>query len=278
MADDPRRFDDLVRTVIDLRSQLNAVQSTLLNRMATHVHAGGGGGGVTDHGALTGLADDDHPQYHNDTRGDARYYTKTQADAAYQPLDSDLTTIAGLTVSNGQLMRRVSGAWAAYTLSASDIGTGTLPIAQVPTGTSSTTVALGNHTHAALTDLDAGASAYIATAESTTSTTYVDLASVGPTASVTLASARRVLVLVKANLFQTGTVNRVYMSWAASGATTLAASDVNAVQHNGSGNDEAYCAVGFLDCAAGTTTFTAKYRCQGSTLQAKERVIAVIPT
>ncbi|MES2598604.1 MAG: hypothetical protein V4662_24935 [Verrucomicrobiota bacterium] len=29
--------------------------------------------GVTDHGALTGLADDDHPQYHNDVRGDARY-------------------------------------------------------------------------------------------------------------------------------------------------------------------------------------------------------------
>lgn len=33
----------------------------------------GGGGGVTDHGALTGLSDDDHPQYHNDARGDARY-------------------------------------------------------------------------------------------------------------------------------------------------------------------------------------------------------------
>jgi len=31
------------------------------------------GGGVTDHGALTGLGDDDHTQYHNDTRGDARY-------------------------------------------------------------------------------------------------------------------------------------------------------------------------------------------------------------
>jgi len=30
-------------------------------------------GGVTDHGALTGLGDDDHSQYHNDARGDARY-------------------------------------------------------------------------------------------------------------------------------------------------------------------------------------------------------------
>lgn len=34
---------------------------------------GGAGGGVTDHGALTGLVDDDHPQYHTDARGDLRY-------------------------------------------------------------------------------------------------------------------------------------------------------------------------------------------------------------
>ena len=33
----------------------------------------GGGGGSSDHGGLTGLGDDDHTQYHNDTRGDARY-------------------------------------------------------------------------------------------------------------------------------------------------------------------------------------------------------------
>lgn len=39
--------------------------------------AGVGGGGVTDHGLLTGLADDDHSQYHNDVRGDARYTQKT---------------------------------------------------------------------------------------------------------------------------------------------------------------------------------------------------------
>lgn len=39
-------------------------------------------GGVTDHGALTGLGADHHLQYHNDARGDARYYTKTQVDTA----------------------------------------------------------------------------------------------------------------------------------------------------------------------------------------------------
>ena len=43
---------------------------------------GGGDVGVTDHGALTGLSDDDHGQYHNDARGDARYYTKAQVDTS----------------------------------------------------------------------------------------------------------------------------------------------------------------------------------------------------
>ena len=33
----------------------------------------GGGGGVSDHGLLTGLDGDDHPQYHTDARADARY-------------------------------------------------------------------------------------------------------------------------------------------------------------------------------------------------------------
>jgi len=37
---------------------------------------------VDDHGLLSGLADDDHTQYHNDTRGDARYYTKSQVDTS----------------------------------------------------------------------------------------------------------------------------------------------------------------------------------------------------
>lgn len=35
----------------------------------------GGSGGTTDHGTLDGLTDDDHTQYHNNTRGDDRYPT-----------------------------------------------------------------------------------------------------------------------------------------------------------------------------------------------------------
>lgn len=36
---------------------------------------------AVDHGALTGLGDDDHPHYLNELRGDTRYYTQAQVDA-----------------------------------------------------------------------------------------------------------------------------------------------------------------------------------------------------
>jgi len=38
---------------------------------------GDGGAGVSDHGLLTGLTDDDHTQYYNQARGDARYSQTT---------------------------------------------------------------------------------------------------------------------------------------------------------------------------------------------------------
>ena len=54
----------------------------LIRRLPRHKHVkkdvidlteSAAGGGVSDHGALTGLADDDHAQYHTDARGDGRY-------------------------------------------------------------------------------------------------------------------------------------------------------------------------------------------------------------
>ena len=34
--------------------------------------------GITDHGVLNGLGDDDHSHYHNDARGDARYFREDE--------------------------------------------------------------------------------------------------------------------------------------------------------------------------------------------------------
>jgi hypothetical protein len=78
------------------------VEAGLLSRLNPDV--------ISDHGALTGLGDDDHTQYHTDARGDARYYTKSQ-------VDSELADKADTVHTHG----------------ASDITTGTLSSARLPT-------------------------------------------------------------------------------------------------------------------------------------------------
>ena len=296
MADDPRRLDDLVGTIAAMRRQLDSLQNTVLNRIATHTHAGGGG--VTDHGALTGLGDDDHTQYHNDTRGDVRYYTKAASDAAYQPKDADLTTIAGLTATTDNFLQAKASAWASRTPTqvATDLSAFLQPLdadltaiaALSPSDGTFIKRASGVWTAASiaqsdvtglsneLADLAAGNAAATFAQQTTTSTTYTDLSTVGPSVSITLNSARRVLVIGKAELFQTGT-GRVYASWAGSGATTISADDGNAIQHNGNGTPESYASMSFHDLNSGTTTFTMKYRVTAGTGRYDFRSLAVIP-
>lgn len=55
---------------------------------------------VNDHGGLVGLTDDDHPQYHNDARGDARYPRLT------------------VLTADGDLVTRAAGAWSRVPLGA----------------------------------------------------------------------------------------------------------------------------------------------------------------
>ena len=67
---------------------------------------GGSSGGVTDHGLLTGLSDDDHTQYHNDARGDARYLQQSNdlsdlASAAAARTNLGLGDSATLDVGTG---------------------------------------------------------------------------------------------------------------------------------------------------------------------------------
>lgn len=61
--------------------------------------AGSGSSVAVDHGSLTGLLDDDHPQYFDQVRGDVRYYERTIADSIFAPLvhthtRSDITDFA----------------------------------------------------------------------------------------------------------------------------------------------------------------------------------------
>ena len=72
-----------------------APASTNLDLVVKELDTRTAGPGGLDHGNLGGLGDDDHTQYHNDTRGDIRYYTKTLLDAGQ--LDNRYFTESELT-------------------------------------------------------------------------------------------------------------------------------------------------------------------------------------
>lgn len=97
--------------------------------------------GAPDHGSLTGLSDDDHIQYLNNTRGDARYYTKTQLDAGQ--LDTRYYTESETnTLLNAKISTTEKGtANGVATLDA----TVKIPVAQIP----ALPYAPTSHTHTA---------------------------------------------------------------------------------------------------------------------------------
>jgi len=76
-------------TKFDIAGNLSEAQKTdLTDGGATTLHK-------HDHGDMDGLDGDDHTQYHNDARGDARYYTETEVDNFAVKLTGD-QTIAGV--------------------------------------------------------------------------------------------------------------------------------------------------------------------------------------
>ena len=120
----------------------------LLNSAGQVVDANGnvgtGGGGVTVHANLTGLNADDHPQYHNDTRGDIRYYTKTLMDGLLGSKSNTEHTHVANDISNastvGKAVLTAADAAAARTAIGAGTGNSSLVI-----GTTSTTAKAGNY-------------------------------------------------------------------------------------------------------------------------------------
>lgn len=103
--------------------------------------------GVSDHGALTGLSDDDHPQYHNNARGDARYDALGTAAAAVSAHDSDTTNVHG--IANTANLETVAGAQAKVDAAVS------LLMGGAPSAALDTLLELGQRIEAEATDLDA---------------------------------------------------------------------------------------------------------------------------
>lgn len=122
-------------------------------------------------------------------------------------------------------------------------------------------------------------SSTVGVGENTSSTTYSDLATAGP--SVT-ANCQAAIVFIQAmcrNIPGDGFAS--YASFSVSGATTISASDnwtmsVNGVMYN---NPERFGIASYVALNAGSNTFTMKYRCQPAYTPARfeQREIAVIP-
>ncbi len=108
--------------------------------------------------------------------------------------------------------------------------------------------------------------ASVATSQSTTSAAYVDLATVGPAVTITVPASGRVVIALRAQLVSAVAQSVALMAFALSGASTIAASDAFAMgvafESNGNRIDGASLLITGL--APGVTTFTAKYRADGT--------------
>jgi hypothetical protein len=121
-------------------------------------------------------------------------------------------------------------------------------------------------------------SATVATSQTTTSSTFTDLATPGP--AVTLTTGTSALVIISC-MIQTTAGNAVYAGFTVSGATTTAASTTSALKAYSSGGllGTAQTLVCLVTLTAGSNTFTMKY----GNVQATEtgtynaRTITVIP-
>jgi len=122
--------------------------------------------------------------------------------------------------------------------------------------------------------------ANVDTSETTSSTSFTDLATVGP--SVTITTGTRALVIITSYLHNGTNSTSNYIGFEVSGATTVSPSDNRSLflsnTSTGNGRPElrysyAYIVTGLN---AGSNTFTLKYRCSSGTLVARDRIISVI--
>lgn len=122
--------------------------------------------------------------------------------------------------------------------------------------------------------------ATVATNETTTSTTFTDLATVGP--AVTVTTGARALVIISSESFisaggsQSSTCRT---GVAVSGATSIAATDDTSVTRAGNSSDRYQMSrVALFDTLTpGSNTFTLKYRVSTGTGEFTRRNLAVLP-
>jgi hypothetical protein len=122
-------------------------------------------------------------------------------------------------------------------------------------------------------------SAEVTTGQTTTSTSYTDLATSGP--AVTVTTGTKALVIITSQIQPLAIDQTGFMSYAVSGATTIAAADKFSMLLRSSGTNamnifRASSAFMIENLTAGSNTFTAKYRVVAGTTEYNFRQITVI--
>ena len=120
--------------------------------------------------------------------------------------------------------------------------------------------------------------ASVATKETTTSTAYTNLTTVGPSVTVTIPESGRALVVLTAAMFGSNGQASAFMSFEASPkGTTTAPTDAQALEVTNNDESRASATVVATGLTPGSTTFTAKYRVTSGLGTFSNRDIVVIP-
>lgn len=144
--------------------------------------------------------------------------------------------------------------------------------------TADSTTATGLKWASAASSSPASAAAYVGANESTTSTSFTALTTAGP--AVTLTTGTKAFLILSSRMEGTSTSTRGYMSYAVSGATTIAANEGRAQELKVQADqfiDQHSFGILITGLTAGSNTFTAQYKSQtGAIVYFTERRLAVI--
>lgn len=102
----------------------------------------------------------------------------------------------------------------------------------------------------------------VTTSQSSSSTSYVDLATTGPAVTCDLVAGQSVLVAVscRSSVSPTSTTFQAQMSFAVSGVESLTASDANAAENTNTASLTVSRSTVYTAAVTGSHTFTSKYR------------------
>lgn len=126
----------------------------------------------------------------------------------------------------------------------------------------------------------AASAAKVATEESTASTSYTNLTTSGPAVTVTVGASGTALVTMSALMYHSQAQDKSFMGFAVSGASTVAATDADALMLRSSDAGQSVQAsytTLVTGLTPGSTTFTAKYRGDAAAAFFKNRQVIVIP-